>query len=201
MSKETPGVRYSEQERETEATRIRVVLDLDGAKRATVDTGIGYFDHMLAELAFHGCFDIGVSAEGDLHVDDHHTVEDVGICLGGAIRQAIGDAAGINRFGTEYVPTDDALVRVVIDISGRPYLNFDVKFTAERIGGMSAESVEQFFRGVVNHGGMGIHIQSLAGKNSHHICESIFKAFGRALRKAVAKVDSRGTPSSKGVID
>lgn len=201
MSKETPGVRYSEQERETEATRVRVVIDLDGAKRATVDTGIGYFDHMLTEFAFHGGFDLGVSAEGDLHVDDHHTLEDVGICLGGAIRQALGDSAGINRFGMEHVPVDDALVRAVVDISGRPFLNFDVKFTTNRIGAMTSESVEQFFRGLVNHAGMTIHFHQLAGHNNHHICEAVFKAFGRALRKAVIKVDTRGTPSAKGVID
>jgi imidazoleglycerol-phosphate dehydratase len=201
LSKETPGVRYAEQERETEETRVRVVVDLDGARRATVDTGIGFFDHMLTQFAFHGGFDLGVSAEGDLHVDDHHTVEDVGICLGGAIRQALGDAEGINRFGSEHAPTDDALVRVVADVSGRPFLEYGLEFDVERIGGLSTENIAEFFRAVVNHSGITLHVHKLAGTNNHHVCEAAFKAFGRALRKAVTRVDSHGAPSTKGVID
>lgn len=201
MSKETPGVRYAEQERETEYTRVRVVLDLDGERQATVDTGVGFFDHMLSLFAFHGHFDLGVTCEGDLHVDEHHSVEDVGICLGRAIRQALGDGIGLNRFGSEHVPMDDALAHVSVDISGRPHLSYDVQFTCERLGGMGSETVEQFFRGVVNHAGITMHIRRLAGDNNHHICEAVFKAFGRALKKAVVKVDKKGMPSAKGIID
>lgn len=201
MSKETPGVRYAEQERETEFTRVRVVLDLDGERRATVDTGIGFLDHMLAAFAFHGCFDIGVTCEGDIHVDDHHTVEDLGICLGRAIRQALGDGLGINRYGMEYTPMDDALSRVVVDVSGRPYLNWQVDFGVERIGGLASENIQEFFRSIVNHAGITLHVHQLAGHNSHHLAECIFKCFGRALRKAVAKYDNKSTPSAKGVVD
>jgi imidazoleglycerol-phosphate dehydratase len=201
MSKETPGVRYAEVERETQDTRIRVVLDLDGARRATVDTGIGALDHMLTQMSFHGRFDLGVSAEGDLEVDDHHTVEDIGICFGRAIRQALGDGEGINRFGFETIPMDDALARVAIDISGRPLLVCNVEFRNEKIGGLSTQNVSEFFKAVVNHAGLTVHMHLLEGRNDYHICEALFKAFGRALRKATAKVDSRGAPSFKGLID
>jgi len=201
VSKEAPGVRYAEVERETQDTRVRVVIDLDGARRATVDTGIGFFDHMLTQLAFHGSFDLGVSAEGDLHVDEHHTVEDVGICLGRAIRQALGDGIGINRYGSEIVPMDEALIRVAIDVSGRPHLVFAFDWNVDRLGGLGTQNIAEFFRATVNHGGMTVHAHKLEGTNDHHVCEALFKAFGRALRKATAKVDQHGTPSAKGIID
>jgi len=200
VSKETPGVRYAEMERETYDNRVRVVLDLDGERRATISTRVGYFDHMLTLFAYHGGFDLGISVEGELGVDDHHTLVDVGTCLGGAVRQAIGDGQGINRYGTEHAPMAEALARVVIDLSGRPFVNFDVSFTNERIGEMSSESVEQFFKAAADHAGMTIHVHQLAGHNNHHVCEAIFKAFGRSLRRAIAKVDAHGG-AKKGAID
>jgi imidazoleglycerol-phosphate dehydratase len=184
-------VRYAEVEHETRGTTVRVVLDLDGEQQATVETGVRYFDHLLRILAFHGCLDLGVSIDGDLHVDEHHTIEDVGVCFGQAIRQALGEGAGIDRFGTEHALFDEALARVSIDISGRPYLAFDAEFSTERIGEMSTEAVEEFFRAVANHAAVTIHVQMIAGKNNHHISEAIFMAFGRALRRAVHRLESR----------
>ncbi len=191
MSKDAPGVRYAEVERETRGTTVRVVLDLDGEKQATAETGVNYFDHLLGIFAFHGCLDLGVSIDGGLHVDEHHTIEDVGICLGQAIHQALGDGEGIDRFGTEYAPLDEALARVSIDISGRPYLAYDANFTAGSIGDLSTEAVEEFFRAVANHAAVTIHVQMISGKNNHHIAESIFMSFGRALRRAVHRIESR----------
>jgi imidazoleglycerol-phosphate dehydratase len=191
VSKDAPGVRYAEVELETRGTTVRVVLDLDGAQQATAETGVKYFDHLLGIFAFHGCLDLGVSIDGGLHVDEHQTIEDVGMCLGQAIRQALGDGAGIDRFGTEHAPLDEALARVSIDISGRPYLAYDVEFSDERIGEMSTEAIEEFFRAVGNHASLTIHVKQVAGKNNHHSAESIFMAFGRALRKAVHRLEIR----------
>jgi imidazoleglycerol-phosphate dehydratase len=201
MKKRASGVRYAEEERETSEVRVRVVLDLDGECKPSISTGIGFFDHMLELMVFHGGFDCGISAEGDLHVDDHHTVEDVGICFGKAVRSALGAFESISRYGSEVVPMDDALVLVAMDVSGRPYLSFQVEFTHEKIGDLSTDSVEEFFRAFCNHAGATVHIQALAGRNNHHLCEATFKAFGRALRKAVARSDAPGVPSTKGLID
>lgn len=200
VSKDAPGVRYAEVERESGETTVRVVLDLDGERQATVQTGIGYFDHMLELLAYHGRLDLGVSADGDLNVDDHHTIEDVGICLGQAIRQAIGEGDGIDRYGASHAPVDEALARVVVDISGRPHVVFDVNFTVERIGEMSSESVEEFFRSLASHASITIHVHQLSGKNNHHLCEAVFKGFGRALREGVHRSEVK-TKGGKGRID
>jgi len=191
VSKDAPGVRYAEVELETRGTTMRVVLDLDGAQQATAETGVEYFDYLLGIFAFHGCLDLGVSIDGGLHVDEHHTIEDVGMCLGQAIRQALGDGAGIDRFGTEHAPLDEALARVSIDISGRPFLAYDAQFSAERIGEMSTEAIEEFFRAVANHAEVTIHVKQVAGKNNHHIAEAIFMAFGRALRRSVHRLENR----------
>ena len=200
MSKDAPGVRYAEIERESRDTNVRVVLDLDGERQATVQSGVGYFDHMLELFAYHGKLDLGVSADGNLEVDDHHTIEEVGVCIGQAIRQAIGDGEGIDGYGTAHALADEALTRVVIDVSDKAHVEFGVEFTVERIGTMSSESVEQFFRGLANHAGITIHVHQLAGQNNHHICESIFKAFGRSLRAAVNKSDLK-SKGGKGRID
>jgi len=200
MSKGAPGVRYAEIYRETSETRIQVVLDLDGGTRRDIATGIGFFDHMLQQLAFHGQIDVGVGAEGDLHIDDHHTVEDVGIVLGQALSQALGNET-IERYGSTFAPMDEALVLVAIDISGRGVLGFDVAWTREKIGDLSTECVREFFRALSAHAGITLHIRKIAGENDHHVCEAIFKAFGRALFQATRHSDRRGAPSTKGVRD
>lgn len=191
LRKETPGVRFAEVERETQSVRVRVVVDLDGESKHTIDTGIGYFDYVLGLLAFHGGVDLGVSAEGDLAVDDRHTVEAVGACIGKAIRQALGDPEGTRRVGSESAPVDDALVHVAMDIGGRPVCQYKVQFTAERIGGLTCECIEDFFRAVAFHGGFTIHAIQMAGHNNHHICESLFSALGLALRRAIGKATSK----------
>ena len=186
--------------RQTAETRIEVALDLDGSGRSELSTGIGFFDHMLDQIARHGALDLKVQAAGDLHIDGHHTVEDVGITLGQAFLSAIGDKRGIRRYGHAYVPLDEALSRVVIDISGRPGLELDAPFTRDRIGGFDTELVREFFQGFVNHAGVTLHIDVLKGRNAHHQCETIFKAFGRALR-AACEADPRlgeSIPSTKG---
>lgn len=192
MSKDAPGVRYAEVEREAGGSTVRVVLDLDGEQQATAESGIKYFDHLLATFAFHGCLDLGVSVDGGLHIDGHHTIEEIGTCFGLAIRQALGDGGGIDRFGTEHAPYDDALARVSVDISGRPFLAFEADFSSEQIGDMSSEAIEEFFRAVANHAQMTIHVHMISGANNHHIAEAIFMAFGRALRRSVHK-DGRPT--------
>lgn len=200
MSKTSKSIRYGEVERETHETKISVVLDLDGGSRRDIATGIGFLDHMLELFAFHGEIDLGVKAEGDLGVDDHHTVEDVGITLGMAVAKAIGDKKGIVRYGHSYVPLDEALSRVVIDFSGRPGLEFHVPFTRARVGNFDVDLTIEFFRGFVNHAGVTLHIDNLRGINAHHQCETVFKAFGRALRMAV-EIDPRAAgvvPSTKG---
>jgi imidazoleglycerol-phosphate dehydratase len=186
-------------ERKTRETDIRLVLDLDGSGRAKASTGIGFFDHMLTALAKHGHFDLEVRCKGDLHVDAHHSVEDVGIALGQALRQALGDKRGIVRFGHAYVPLDEALSRCVIDLSGRPWLHFGVEFKARQIGTMPTELFEDFFWALADHGRLNIHLDVIRGRNGHHIAETLFKATARALSMAVA-LDPRvkDVPSTKG---
>jgi imidazoleglycerol-phosphate dehydratase len=188
-------------ERKTRETEIRVRLDLDGQGRSTIETGIGFLDHMLTAFATHGRFDLDVSAKGDLHVDAHHTVEDVGIVIGQALTQALGDKAGITRFGHAYVPLDEALSRCVIDLSGRPYLHYGVTFKAQRLGTMPTELFEDFFWALADHARLNLHLDAIRGRNAHHIAETLFKAAGRALSMAVA-LDPRvvGVPSTKGVL-
>ena len=186
--------------RNTAETQIRVTVNLDGSGKSTLATGIGFFDHMLDQIARHGAIDLTVEAKGDLHIDGHHTVEDVGITLGQAVAKAIGDKKGIRRYGHAYVPLDEALSRVVIDFSGRPGLTMDVPFKRAMIGEFDVDLAYEFFQGFVNHALVTLHIDNLRGDNAHHQCETVFKAFGRALRMA-AELDPRaaGTiPSTKG---
>ena len=194
MSKAAPQVRYAEVERETRATRVQVVLDLDGGTRRDISTGIHFFDHMLIEMAFHAQFDVGVVTEGDLEVDDHHSVMDTGIVLGQAIGQAIEGEQGIVRFGHATVACDDALVRVALDLRGHGSCFFDVPFTRERLGGLTTQAIEPFFRNVAVNSLMTLHATKLAGTNDHHVCEALFKAFGLALFDSV-KITERGTSS------
>lgn len=192
--------RTADLSRDTQETRVRVAIDLDGSGAAELATGIGFFDHMLDQIARHGLIDLRVQATGDLHIDGHHTVEDVGITLGMAVAQAVGDKRGITRYGHAYVPLDEALSRVVVDFSGRPGLQMRVDFSAPTIGGLDTQLVREFFQGFVNHAGVTLHIDNLHGVNAHHQCESIFKAFARALRMALAP-DARSAgvvPSTKG---
>ncbi len=192
--------RAAEIERNTKETQIRVKLNLDGKGAAKLATGIPFLEHMLDQVARHGMLDLEVQAKGDLHIDAHHTVEDVGITLGQAFFKAIGDKSGIRRFGHAYVPLDEALTRVVIDFSGRPGLTYDVKFTRALIGEFDADLVHEFFQGFVNHAQVTMHIDNLRGDNAHHQCETMFKAFARALRMA-AELDPRAAgsvPSTKG---
>ena len=189
-------------ERNTLETRIRVSLDLDGSGAGERRTGVGFFDHMLDQLARHGLLDLHVQAEGDLHVDGHHTVEDVGIALGQAFASAVGDKGGLVRYGHAYCPLDEALGRAVADLSGRSGLWFRVDFPVERIGEFDTQLVEEFWRGFVNHAGVTLHLDSLSGHNGHHIAETLFKAAGRALRLACSE-DPRldgALPSTKGAL-
>ena len=188
--------------RKTKETDIHLALRLDGAGEGRIDTGIPFLDHMLELFAKHGLFDLEVRCKGDLHIDDHHTVEDVGITLGQAFAQAVGDKKGMNRYGHSYVPLDEALSRVVIDFSGRPGLELHVPFTRGRIGNFDVDLFGEFFRGFVNHAKVSLHIDNLRGVNSHHQAETVFKAFGRALRMACA-LDERMSgvmPSTKGTL-
>lgn len=187
-------------ERNTLETKIKIRVNLDGEGTAKFDTGVPFFEHMLEQIARHGMMDIEINADGDLHIDDHHTVEDVGITLGQAIAQAIGDKKGITRYGHAYVPLDEALSRVVIDLSGRPGLEFHCDFTREQIGSFETQLVLEFFQGFVNHANATLHIDNIRGINAHHQAETIFKAFGRALRMALSE-DARMAgkmPSTKG---
>ena len=193
-------MRTAEVERNTKETQIRVRLNLDGMGVARLATGIPFLEHMLEQVARHGMLDLEVEAKGDLHIDAHHTVEDVGITIGQAFSKAIGDKSGIRRFGHAYVPLDEALSRVVIDFSGRPALTYEVKFTRALIGEFDADLVHEFFQGFVNHAQVTLHIDNLRGDNAHHQCETMFKAFARALRMA-AEADPRAAgavPSTKG---
>ncbi len=188
--------------RNTKETQIRVVVNLDGTGSSTLDSGIPFLDHMLDQVARHGLMDLAVSAKGDLHIDAHHTVEDVGITLGQAIAKALGDKTGIRRYGHAYVPLDEALSRVVIDLSGRPSLEYHVNFTRARVGEFDVDLFIEFFQGFVNHALATLHIDNLRGVNSHHQAETVFKAFGRALRMA-CELDSRAAgvlPSTKGAL-
>ena len=193
-------MRTSEVERSTKETQIRVKLNLDGKGVAKLATGIPFLEHMLDQVARHGMVDIDVQAKGDLHIDAHHTVEDIGITLGQAFTKAIGDKTGIRRFGHAYVPLDEALSRVVIDFSGRPGLSYNVTFTRGLIGEFDADLVHEFFQGFVNHAQVTLHIDNLRGDNAHHQCETMFKAFARALRMAVEPDPRAGgsVPSTKG---
>ncbi|HTP97651.1 MAG TPA: imidazoleglycerol-phosphate dehydratase HisB [Burkholderiales bacterium] len=186
--------------RSTLETQIEVALDLDGSGRARIATGVPFLDHMLEQVARHGAFDLDIEAKGDLHIDAHHTVEDVGITLGQAVAQAAGDKKGIRRYGHAYVPLDEALTRVVIDLSGRPGLEFAIAFTRARIGDFDVDLVHEFFQGFVNHAAATLHVDNIKGTNAHHQAETAFKAFGRALRAAV-ELDPRVAgvlPSTKG---
>jgi imidazoleglycerol-phosphate dehydratase len=188
--------------RNTNETKIRVLLDLDGTGKAVFSTGVPFLDHMLDQIARHGLIDIEVEAVGDLHIDAHHTVEDIGITIGQAFAKAIGDKKGVRRYGHAYVPLDEALSRVVIDLSGRPGLEFHVAFTRAMIGEFDVDLVHEFFQGFVNHALVTLHIDNLRGTNAHHQCETTFKAFGRALRMAVEFDPRAGStiPSTKGTL-
>jgi imidazoleglycerol-phosphate dehydratase len=189
-------------ERNTLETRIRVEIDLDGTGRGRFQTGVPFLEHMLDQVARHGLIDLDIRAEGDLHIDAHHTVEDIGITLGQALARALGDKKGIRRYGHAYVPLDEALSRVVIDLSGRPGLVYEVDFTRAMIGAFDVDLFQEFFQGFVNHAGVTLHLDNLRGVNAHHQAETLFKAFGRALRMA-AEPDPRmagQTPSTKGAL-
>ena len=192
--------RKAEIERNTLETRIRVGLDLDGSGKSSLETGMPFLDHMLDQVARHGLIDLDIQAKGDLHIDGHHTTEDIGITLGQAMARAVGDKKGIRRYGHAYVPLDEALSRVVIDFSGRPGLEFNVDFPRARIGEFDTELFYEFFQGFANHAGVTLHLDNLRGRNAHHIAETLFKAFGRAMRMAL-EPDPRMTgmlPSTKG---
>ena len=192
--------RIAEVSRNTAETKITARVNPDGTGQASLSTGIGFFDHMLDQIARHGLIDLNIQCEGDLHIDGHHTVEDVGITLGQAVAKAVGDKKGIRRYGHAYVPLDEALSRVVIDFSGRPGLHLHIPFTSGSIGGFDTQLTYEFFQGFVNHAGVTLHIDNLKGINAHHQCETVFKAFARALRAALER-DPRSAgviPSTKG---
>jgi imidazoleglycerol-phosphate dehydratase len=194
--------RASRVERNTLETRIRVSLDLDGSGRASFQTGMPFLEHMLDQVARHGLIDLEIAAEGDLHIDAHHTAEDLGITLGQALAKALGDKKGIRRYGHAYVPLDEALSRVVVDLSGRPGLVFNCDFTRAMIGAFDVDLFREFFQGLVNHAAITLHIDNLRGTNAHHQAETVFKAFGRALRMAVEPDPGMTgiTPSTKGAL-
>ena len=190
-----PGDRVAEVSRNTAETKITVKINLDGSGKSSLATGIGFFDHMLDQIARHGLIDLDIVCQGDLHIDGHHTVEDVGITFGQAVAQAVGDKKGIRRYGHAYVPLDEALSRVVVDFSGRPGLDMHVPFTSGMVGGFDTQLTYEFFQGFVNHALVTLHIDNLKGVNAHHQCETVFKAFGRTLRAALER-----DPRSVGVI-
>lgn len=195
-------MRTAQIERNTLETQIKLDINLDGDGKSSLSTGVGFFDHMLEQIARHGMIDMNVLTKGDHHIDDHHTVEDTGIALGAAVAQAVGDKRGIARYGHAYVPLDESLSRVVIDLSGRAGLSFHCDFTAEKIGQFDTQLVQEFFQGFANHAQASIHIDNLRGTNAHHQAETIFKAFGRALRMALTS-DQRMEgilPSTKGAL-
>ena len=194
-------MRQAEVSRNTLETQITVRLNLDGTGCAKLNSGIPFLDHMLDQIARHGLIDLEVEAKGDLHIDGHHTVEDIGIAIGQALTQALGDKKGLTRYGHAYVPLDEALSRVVVDLSGRPGLEFHVDFKRAMLGTLDTELVHEFFQGLVNHAFITLHVDNLRGENAHHECETVFKAFARALRMAVAHIPFDYTvPSSKGVL-
>jgi imidazoleglycerol-phosphate dehydratase len=198
--RKTPVSRSARIERNTLETQITVAVDLDGSGRARLETGLPFLEHMLDQVARHGLIDLDIRASGDLHIDAHHTVEDIGITLGQALARAVGDKQGIRRYGHAYVPLDEALSRVVIDLSGRPGLEFGVEFTRSMIGGFDVDLFHEFFQGFVNHAQVTLHVDNLRGSNAHHQAETVFKAFGRALRMAVERDERLGNavPSTKG---
>ena len=193
-------MRTAQVSRSTAETQITVSINLDGTGVSKLSTGVGFFDHMLDQIARHGLIDLDIQAKGDLHIDAHHTVEDVGITLGQALARAIGDKKGIRRYGHAYVPLDEALSRVVIDFSGRPGLEWHVPFTRAMIGEFDVDLAHEFFQGLVNHAAITVHVDNLRGDNAHHQCETVFKAFGRALRAAAERDPRMGEviPSTKG---
>jgi imidazoleglycerol-phosphate dehydratase len=193
-------MRSAKIERNTNETQITVAINLDGTGKANFDTGVPFLEHMLDQICRHGMLDLDVKAKGDLEIDAHHTVEDIGITLGQAINKAIGDKKGIRRYGSAYVPLDEALSRVVIDFSGRPGLIYEIPFTKKTVGQFDVELFAEFFQGFVNHAQVTLHIDNLRGKNAHHQIETVFKAFGRALRMAIEKDErmSGSIPSTKG---
>ena len=192
--------RIASRERITQETKIKLDINLDGSGKGTIDTGIGFFDHMLNLFAFHGKMDLNVKADGDLYVCDHHTIEDIGIALGEAFKEAIGDKKGINRYGTFYVPMDETLALVSLDISNRPFLVFDCDFKREKVGEMATEMVVEFFRAFAFNAGITLHLKVLYGENDHHKIEALFKAFGRALKEAKHISEENGLPSTKGML-
>ena len=202
MSQRETSVRQATINRETLETQITAALCLDGTGQCELDTGLPFLEHMLDQIARHGQVDLNIVAKGDLHIDAHHTVEDIGITLGQAFNEAIGDKRGIVRYGHAYAPLDEALSRVVIDCSGRPGLEFHVPFTRAKVGDFDVDLVVEFFQGFVNHAKVTLHIDNLRGHNAHHQAETVFKAFGRALRMAVARdANLKGvSPSTKGVL-
>lgn len=193
-------MRRSVQDRDTKETELSVILDLDGTGENHIDTGIGFFNHMLELFAFHSGFDLKVKARGDLEVDDHHTVEDLGILLGKCLRESLGDKKGIHRYGSFRMPMDESLAVVDLDLSGRPYLVFNASFSREKVGEYSTEMTEEFLRALCDHGGITLHVNVPYGKNDHHKIEAIFKALGRALKEAV-QIEGEAVPSSKGVLE
>jgi imidazoleglycerol-phosphate dehydratase len=202
MTAATQPARRARVERNTAETQIAVAVDLDGSGRAELASGVPFLDHMLDQIARHGMVDLAVAAKGDLHIDAHHTVEDIGITFGQALHQALGDRRGLTRYGHAYVPLDEALSRVVLDLSGRPGLEFHVPFKRALIGTFDVDLTHEFFQGFVNHALVTLHVDNLRGENAHHQAETVFKAFGRALRMAVAR-DPRGgdvVPSTKGTL-
>lgn len=188
--------------RETKETQIELSFNLDGSGKYEIDSGVGFFDHMMTHIAKHGFFDLNIKCKGDLHVDCHHTIEDIGIVFGKAIAETVGNKEGIKRYGSAIIPMDETLVLCALDLSGRPYLNFDVDLTVFRLGDMDVEMVQEFFRAVAVQAGMNLHIKLLAGKNNHHIVEGIFKAFANAL-DAATSIDPRieGARSTKGMLE
>ena len=193
--------RKAEVKRKTKETEVSLKIDLEGSGKHSIHTGIPFFDHMLSLLAYHSSMDLSLKARGDMDVDAHHTVEDVGICLGDGIRKALGEVRGIQRYGMALIPMDEALGSVALDLSMRPWLVFHMKLKRSRIGTFDLELVEEFFKALCNHGSMTLHINLLYGRNSHHMVEAVFKGFGRALRQAIS-LDSRSAsvPSTKGVL-
>ena len=195
--------REGEISRKTKETNVYVKIDLDGSGKCSANTGIGFLDHMIQQLSSHGLFDIEVRANGDTHIDDHHSNEDVGIAIGQALSKALGDRVGIKRFGHFLAPLDEALIQVVVDCSGRPHLSFDLDIPSQKVGTYDTELVKEFFAAIANNSGLTLHIKQLAGNNTHHIVEASFKSFARALRMAT-EIDPRRSsqvPSSKGVLE
>jgi imidazoleglycerol-phosphate dehydratase len=200
MNEDVKG-RSAHRKRSTKETNIEARFLIDGEGTAGIDTGIGFLDHMVELFTYHAAVDLELKATGDLHVDYHHTVEDVGLVLGECVQEALGDKAGVNRFGAAYVPLDESLSRVVIDLSGRPYLHWNVSFTSDRVGDFPAELFEDFFRAFCDRARVTLHVETLYGNNNHHIIETVFKAFARSFRQAVERGSQQSVPSTKGTLE